>query len=83
MAAPTGGLGCQGRCHSRPRATIRRSGTEAVMRIRRAPSRNPGDRLHVPTEQQLLFNEESPSVATYTVSSLFRENVAMFNHRVI
>lgn len=58
MSAPAGGLGRQRRRHSRPRTAIRRSGAEAVMRIRRAPSRNPGDRLHVPTEQQLLFNGE-------------------------
>jgi len=30
------------------------------MRVRRAPSQNPGDCLHVPTEQQLLFNGEIP-----------------------
>jgi len=57
MPASAGGLGCQRRCHSRPRAAIRRSDAEA-MRIRRAPSRNPGDRLHVSSEQQLLFNAE-------------------------
>lgn len=41
-------MGRQRRRHGRSRAVGRRSGTEAVMRIRRAPSRNPGDCLHVP-----------------------------------
>lgn len=58
MSASAGGMSRQGCRHGRPRAAIRRPRTEAVMRIRRAPSRNPGDCLHVPTEQQLLFNEE-------------------------
>lgn len=53
-------MGRQGCCHGRPRTASRRPGTEAVMRIRRAPSRNPGDCLHVPTEQQLLFNGAIP-----------------------
>lgn len=60
MSASAGGMGCQRCCHGRSRAAIRCPGTKAVMRIRWAPSRNPGDCLHVPTEQQLLFNGEIP-----------------------
>lgn len=60
VSASAGGMSRQRCCHGCSRAVIRRPGTEAEMRIRRAPSRNPGDCLHVPTEQQLLFNGEIP-----------------------
>jgi len=62
VSASARGMGRQGCRHSRPRTAGRRpgTGTEAVLRICRAPTRNPGDCLHVPTEQQLLFNGEIP-----------------------
>lgn len=65
-------MGRQGCRHGRSRTAGRRPGTEAVLRIRRAPTRNPGDCLHVPTEQQLLFNGEIPrrKVARETLPSL-------------
>ena len=58
VSASARGMGRQGCRHSRPRTAGCRPSTEAVLRICRAPTRNPGDCLHVPTEQQLLFNGE-------------------------
>lgn len=78
VSAPTGRLGRQGGRHGRPRAIVRGSGAEAVMRICRTPSRNPGDRLHVPTEQHLLFNGPIPRRGLSLRSRfLFLKNVAI------